>query len=233
MNHLLIAGTDTDVGKTAVTIALASYWHKYQLNSSLGLFKLMQTGQGDWELYQQLFGNLDSVEIVKPLIFETPLAPPIAAELAGKEIDLAAVWHSFSSLVQKQDFVLIEALGGLGSPVTHEMTVGNIAAEWRLPTILVVTVKLGAIAQAVANVALARSLDIDLRGIILSCSDPLDNSTDLEQLAPKNLIESLTQISILGILPHIQDLKNQNQLAKIVSNWDVELILPSTKLLTK
>ena len=233
MNNLLITGTDTDVGKTFVTIALASYWHKYQLNSSLGLFKLMQTGQGDWELYQELFGNLDSIEVVKPLTFEAPLAPPIAAELAGKKIDLAAVWHSLTSLSQKQDLVLIEALGGLGSPVTHEMTVGNIAAEWRLPTVLVVPVKLGAIAQAVANVALARSLKIDLRGIILSCISPLDNSTELEQLAPRNLIESLTQTSILGILPYIQDLRDRNKLATLASGWDVELILPSTKLLSK
>lgn len=226
MNKLLIAGSNTNVGKTFVAISLVSYWQKYRVKSSLGLLKLMQTGQGDWELYQELFGNCDSVEIVEPLTFEAPLAPPIAAELAGKQIDLALVWRSLTSLSQKQDFVIIEALGGLGSPLTHEMTVGNIAAEWRLPTVLVVPVKLGAIAEAVANVALARSLNIDLRGIILSCCHPLDNSTDLERLAPQNLIESLTQISILGILPHIQDLKDRDKLAATTSNWDLELILP-------
>ena len=221
----MIAGTDTDVGKTFVTVSLVSYWQKYQSNLSLGLLKLMQTGRGDRELYQQLFGHLDSVEIVTPLSFDAPLAPPIAAELAGEDIDLAIVWNSLTALEQKQDFVLIEALGGLGSPVTNELLVGNLAAEWRLPTVLVVPIKLGAIAQAVANVALARSLNIDLRGIILSCTSE-KNTTELEQLAPINLIQSLTQTPILGVLPHIKDLKEQDKLALLVSNWDLELILP-------
>ncbi|MDJ0531371.1 MAG: dethiobiotin synthase [Xenococcaceae cyanobacterium MO_207.B15] len=224
-NSLLIAGTDTDVGKTFVTVSLVSYWQKYQSNLSLGLLKLMQTGRGDRELYQQLFDHLDSVEILTPLTFDAPLAPPIAAELAGEDIDLAIVWNSLTTLEQKQDFVLIEALGGLGSPVTNELVVGNLAAEWRLPTVLVVPIKLGAIAQAVANVALARSLNIDLRGIILSCTSEKD-ATELEQLAPINLIQSLTQTPILGVLPHIEDLKEQDKLAALVSNWDLELILP-------
>ena len=226
MNNLLIAGTDTDAGKTFVTIALVSYWQKYQSKLNLGLVKLMQTGKGDRELYEQLFGQLNSVKIVTPLTFDAPLAPPIAADLAGKEIDLSIVWNAITSLQQQQDFVLIEALGGLGSPVTHELIVGNLAAEWRLPTVLVVPIKLGAIAQAVANVALARSLNIDLRGIILSCTASDKNPEELEQLAPINLIQSLTQTPILGCLPYIQDLEDSDKLAAIVSSWDLEFILP-------
>lgn len=226
MSSLLITGTDTDVGKTFVTISLVSYWQKYRANLSLGLLKLIQTGRGDLELYQELFGNFESIEVVTPLTFDAPLAPPIAAELAGKDIDLGVVWQALNSLKQKQDFVMIEALGGLGSPVTHELTVGNLAAEWRLPTILVVPVKLGAISQAVANVALARSLNIDLRGIILSCCSQLENSKDLQNLAPKDLIQSLTHTPILGILPHIENIKDRDKLAAIACNWDLELILP-------
>ena len=45
-------------------------------------------------------------------------------------------------VVRDQDLVFAEALGGLGSPVTWELTVADIAADWRLPTILVVPVKL-------------------------------------------------------------------------------------------
>ena len=61
MTALLISGTDTDVGKTYVTIALAAYWQHYQLEKYandtqiLTIFKLMQTGIGDEELYQSIF----------------------------------------------------------------------------------------------------------------------------------------------------------------------------------
>jgi len=82
------------------------------------------------------------------------LAPPPAAE--GRRVELELVWQAFESLRSSRDWVLVEALGGLGSPVSEEFTVADLAAEWRLPTVLVVPVNLGAIAQAVANVALAR-----------------------------------------------------------------------------
>lgn len=236
MSHsLLITGTNTNVGKTFVAISLVYYFQKYYSNINLGLLKLMQTGTGDRELYDKLFGNPEhskvsspspSIKIATPLHFQAPLAPPIAAQMEKKRIDLSIVWQCLSQLQQQQDLVVIEALGGLGSPVTNELTVANIAADWLLPTILVVPIQLGAISQAVSNVALARSLNIDLRGIILSCCELYDQATELNSLTPINLIESLTQVSVLGTLPYIKDLTEGNYLAKIVSDWDWELIFP-------
>jgi dethiobiotin synthetase len=223
-NSLLVVGTNTNVGKTFVTTSLVSYQRKYQPTKSLGLLKLMQTGTGDRELYEELFVSENLITIATPLQFTAPLAPPIAASLEDKEIDLKLVWQSLVTLQQQRDFVLIEALGGLGSPVTAELTVANLAADWRLPTILVVPVALGAIAQAVANVALARSLNVDLRGMILSCNTAI-GITEQEQLAPRDLIESLTQTRVLGILPYIEDLSDRDKLAAIVSNWDLELMV--------
>jgi dethiobiotin synthetase len=109
--------------------------------------------------------------------------------------------------------------------VTEELTVANLAADWHLPTVLVVPVKLGAIAQAVANVALARSLGVNLRGIILSCSQS-ESEARLADLAPVDLIQSLTQIPVLGILPYISELTDTRKLAQVASNLDLELFLP-------
>ena len=47
MKELLITGTDTDAGKTILTIALAAYWQTYYKNQKLALFKPIQTGIGD------------------------------------------------------------------------------------------------------------------------------------------------------------------------------------------
>ncbi|MGF1541336.1 MAG: dethiobiotin synthase [Pleurocapsa sp.] len=234
METLLIAGTDTDAGKTCVTIALTAYWQKYRFGNHtdnikqrdrLGIFKLLQTGIGDMELYDRLFVEDESIEIIAPLRLAHPLAPPIAAVKEGINIELYKIWQSLNSLAQQQDFVFVEALGGLGSPVTAELTVAHIAADWRLPTILVVPVKLGAISHAVTNVALARSLNLDLRGIILNCCEPGTN-TSVEDFTPIDLVQFFTQVPILGVLPHIKEFRDRDKLAQIVSNWDLELILP-------
>ena len=88
MNSLLIAGTDTDAGKTVLTSALAAYWQMYFPDRSLGIMKLLQTGTGDRELYTRLFALDQSPQELNPLHFGAPLAPPIAAEREGRHIEL-------------------------------------------------------------------------------------------------------------------------------------------------
>ena len=224
MNTLLITGTDTDTGKTVLTCALAAYWQKYCPGNRLGIMKPLQTGTGDRELYQRLFSLEQSLEELNPLHFDAPLAPPIAAEREKRQIDLGKVWQTLEKLRQTRDFVLIEALGGLGSPVTHELIVADLARDWRLPTVLVVNVKLGAIAHTVANVALAKQKGIDLKGIILNCVKP-SSEEEIASWTPQELIESLTQIPILGIVPYLDDPTDFDKLAQVASELELERLL--------
>ncbi|ARV63194.1 dethiobiotin synthase [Nostocales cyanobacterium HT-58-2] len=224
MNTLLITGTDTEVGKTVLTTALAAYWQEYQSSRSLGIMKLMQSGEGDREWYQKLFSLNQSPEEITPLYFQAPLAPPIAAARENKTIDLAVVWQAFTALRQRRDFLLLEALGGLGSPVTDELTVADLAGEWHLPTVLVVPVKLGAIAQAVANVALARQLQVNLKGIVLNCVQP-KTTAEIADWTPIELIQSLTHIPVLGCLPYVDNLTDLPKMAQLASNLDLERLL--------
>jgi dethiobiotin synthetase len=224
INCLAIVGTDTDTGKTVLTTSLAAYWQKYRPRQSLGLLKLMQTGMGDGELYRQLFAGDPQIEIVVPLSFATPIAPPLAADKEGKLIDLGLVWRSYQALNNQQDWTIVETLGGLGSPVTHELTVADLLGDWRLPAVLVVPVRLGGISQAVTSVALARQARVDLRGIVLNCSRS-DSEAKLDDWTPVDLIESFTNLPVLGILPYLRDSTNLDTLAEVASNLDLERFL--------
>ena len=223
MQNLLIVGTDTDVGKTVVTTALVAYWQTYRSPNTLALMKLLQTGEGDGELYRELFELSQPPETLVPLQFKAPVAPPVAADREGRAIDLGKVWQTYQTLVQNYPFVLIEALGGLGSPVTHELTVADIASQWHLNAVLVVPVKLGAIAQTVANVALARQVKLNLKGIILNCSQSITEE-QLINWTPIDLIQSLTHLPILGTVPYLSNPKDKNKLVQIASNLNIEKI---------
>lgn len=198
---LLVTGTDTEVGKTVVTAAIAAYWQTHHGDRPLGILKPVQAGTGDREQYAQLFALDQSLEELCPAYFAEPIAPPLAAHLEGRSVDLSAIWQTLQRLQRTRAGVLVEGAGGLGSPVTWELTVADLAREWRLPTLLVVPVKLGAIAQAVANVALARSRHLDLRGIVLNCTEPR-STAECDRLAPADWIADLTQIPVLGTLPY-------------------------------
>lgn len=223
LNTLLITATDTEAGKTVLTTALAAYWQKYYPQHSWGIMKPLQSGFGDSELYQRLFTLNQSAAEITPLYFQAPLAPPIAAAKENRQVDLALVWQAFSQLRSQRDFVLVEALGGLGSPVTDELTVADLAGDWRLPTILVVPVKLGAIAQAVANVALARQTKVNLKGIVLNCVQPRTDA-EIADWTPSDLIQSLTNTPVLGCLPYLDNPEDLDKLAQVASNLDWERI---------
>jgi len=226
LNALLITGTDTETGKTVLTTALAAYWQRF-VSPSLGIMKPIQAGIGDRELYSQLFTLNQSIDEINPLYFDAPLAPPIAAAKEGRTIDLGLVWQKFQQLISARDLVLVEALGGLGSPITNEFTVADLAAEWRLPTVLVVPVKLGAISQAVANVALARLTGVALKGIILNCVQPVTKA-QINDLTPVDLIQSLTNIPVLGCLPYLENPTDLDKLAQVAANLDLERLMPFT-----
>ncbi|HLO48855.1 MAG TPA: dethiobiotin synthase [Kamptonema sp.] len=228
---LLIAGTDTDAGKTVLTCAIAAYWQRYCCDRSFGIIKLLQTGIGDRELYSRLFSLDQSPQELNPLHFSAPLAPPVAAEREGRRVELERVWSTLESLRQQRDFVLVESLGGLGSPVTWELTVADLARDWRLSAVLVVPVRLGAIAQAVANVALARLTNVKLKGIVLNCVKPCSDQ-EIADWTPTDLIESLTQIPVLGILPHLEDATDLAKLAQVASELDLERLIPVVNALS-
>jgi dethiobiotin synthetase len=220
-SSLLIAGTDTDSGKTALTLALAAYWRTYRPATSLGLMKLVQAGRGDAECYRELFGQDEGLAIRVPLAFEMPVAPPLAAAREERPLDLGAAWQALQALQRERDFVLIESLGGLGSPVTEELTVGEVAAAWHLPTLLVVPVQLGAIAQAVSNVALARQAGVPLQGLVLNCAQPQAGESGADW-APSALMESLTGVPVWGTLPYLASWRDHGALARAASELALE-----------
>jgi dethiobiotin synthetase len=220
---LLITSTDTEAGKTVLTAALMAYGQKYHSQQHWGVLKPIQCGRGDREFYSRLFDR--SVAEVNPIFLEAPLAPPIAASQAGVDIDLGIAWQALQRLRQQSDFVLVEAIGGLGTPITAELVVADLARDWRLSTVLVVPVKLGSIGLAVANIALARQYNVQLRGIVLNCPQPL-STDEIAELAPAELIQSLTRTPVLGCIPYLPDLDDLDLLAAAAANLELEILLP-------
>jgi dethiobiotin synthetase len=64
---------------------------------------------------------------------------------------------------------------------------------------------------------------VTLKGIILSCNKP-EAEEKIEDWAPTDLIQSLTQLPVLGILPYLssEQLKDLDYLANIATklNWE-------------
>ncbi len=221
MKPILISGSDTGVGKTILTASLAAYWTTYRNGASLGIYKPLQSGEGDREYFKSTFDLAQTIEQINPIWFETPIAPAIAMLREHKPVDLGLAWQQFQILQADYECLLVEGVGGLGSPLTYDYTVADLARDWHIPTVLVVPIKLGAIGQAVANVALATLKKVQLVGIVLTCTDP-DAAGKVEDLSPIDLIQALTAVPVLGVLPYINDCRDLAKLAYGASQLDIE-----------
>lgn len=223
MNALLITGTESGAGKTILTSALIAYWQRYLNGPQLGVIKPIDCGSSDPEHYHRLLNQ--SIEEISPVRLGARLPAPIAAYQAKQSIDLEKIWRQFEILSHEREFVLVEGIGGLGSPMTAETTVADLAWDWRIPAVLVVPVQPGTIPHAVANVALANQARLHLKGIVLNCLSAC-HAQELEDWAPVDLIESLTQKPVLGCIPHLPDPTDQAKLAQVASNLELERLLP-------
>lgn len=207
-----------------LTAALAAYWQRHCAPHRLGLISPIQCGNNR-ELYTQWIDLDQTPDEINPLYFQTPLVPPIAAEREGRRVELEKVWQTFEQLRHQRDFVLIEAWGGLGSPMTRETTTADLAWDWRLPVVLVVPVTPGAIAQAVTNVALANQSRVHLKGIVLNCVHPC-HKHEFDNWLNIDLIQTLTNKPVLGCIPHLKDLTDVSKLAQVASSLDLERLMP-------
>ncbi|WP_115788577.1 dethiobiotin synthase [Arthrobacter silvisoli] len=110
---ILVTGTDTGVGKTVATAALAAALHSF--GRSVAAYKPCQSGNKD--------GDSDCSEIARlaaPLtseagvVLEEPLAPVQAATVDGVELPrLAAHAERIRQLAAGHHHVLVEGAGGL------------------------------------------------------------------------------------------------------------------------
>ena len=81
MNSIFVTGTDTDVGKTCVSAAMANYFR--EKNIDVGVMKPFASGykatvdsvSEDVEILMKYSQTHDSIDLVNPYYFEIPTSP--------------------------------------------------------------------------------------------------------------------------------------------------------------
>ena len=172
-----ITGTDTGVGKTIIAGAVAC-WHRSQ-GRSVGVMKPAETGcriksgklfPSDAAFLKRASGSKDSLEVICPYRFAEPLAPAIAARRAGKKIDVGVIKEIFGSIYSHNDISLVEGAGGIMVPLSAKYLFLDLAAELKLPLIIVGRAGLGTINHTVLTYNAAKARGLKISAIILNQS---------------------------------------------------------------
>jgi dethiobiotin synthetase len=140
---ILITGTDTGVGKTIVTAAIAAAAE--QMGLRVAVIKPAQTGgDDDAAVVRHLAGPTTTRVLVR---YPEPLAPRSAARIAdAKPLKLDAVISAVRELSGDHDLVLVEGAGGVLVPMgAGGWTVRDLAVECAMSSIVVARAGLGTI----------------------------------------------------------------------------------------
>lgn len=180
---IFVTGTDTDVGKTAVAVALTR--HLVASGLRVGVYKPVATGgTDDAEALWRASGCTLSRSVVCPQVFSAPIAPPRSARAQGASVDVRLLERGLDPWLAVSDFVIVEGAGGLFSPLADACSNADLAARLRLPLVVVDAARLGAIGRTVALVTAARAHGLAVAAVVLSQTTPADAAQAADPASP-------------------------------------------------
>jgi dethiobiotin synthetase len=204
MTALFVTGTDTGIGKTVVTAALAAALAR--ASRRVGVMKPVETGcrpdAEDALALAAAAGDPAPLADVCPYRFPDPLAPALAAERAGVTIDVAALLAHARRRTAAVDVLLIEGAGGLLVPLTPSVSFADFAAELGARVVVVVGSRLGAINHALLTLETLAHRGIPVAGYVVNRLAP---ESDLAVATNEPLLAALTTARALGAVPWLPD----------------------------
>jgi dethiobiotin synthetase len=163
---LIVTGTDTGVGKTVVTAAIAAAAQETGL--WVAVIKPGQTGVGSGaETDVEAVARLAAPWKVRTLAkYPDPLAPRAAARVSGRPpLVLSEVVTSIRDT--PGDLVIVEGAGGLLVPVGERgWTIADLAVELGAPAVVVARAGLGTLNHTALTLEALAQRDIPARVVI-------------------------------------------------------------------
>jgi len=203
MKGLLVTATDTEIGKTTITAALAYALRRRGLR--VGVMKPIATGclerngcliSEDAERLMEASASRDPIEWVCPYRFK----PAVAPWVASRSIDLEKLDAAFHALADRHEWLLVEGIGGLLVPLTREIWVADLARRWGLPLLVVARAGLGTINHTLLTLEAARHRGLKVIGVVLN---GLTRHPSLAEITNPSVIQSLGRVKVMGRIPHL------------------------------
>lgn len=202
---VFITGTDTGIGKTRVSVALLRALAASRINA-LGM-KPVASGCSQTNVGLR---NDDAVALldagykpmryadINPWALPDPIAPHVAAVLAGTAISLEPIEIAYRTLRANAEVVVVEGVGGWAVPLSDSLMQAAIPQALKLPVILVVGMRLGCLSHALLSARAILDDGCDLLGWIGNRIDPAMDAVE----SNLETLDRLLPVPRLGVLGH-------------------------------
>lgn len=202
---IFITGTGTDIGKSALSLAIMLWGRGRGLNSVY--FKPVQCGSfpfgnppiphGDAEWIAALGGeDLDTHVTYR---FPSPVSPHLAAEKEGMVIEADSIRQDLDNLREEFDLVVMEGAGGAAVPLDRQgNSLGFLAAELEIPSLIACAPGLGTLHHTLSTLAYLGALEAPVAGFSF-CHREAEAPEIFED--NRRTLEQLTGLPCFGAVP--------------------------------
>jgi dethiobiotin synthetase len=197
-----VTGTDTDVGKSVVTAALAA-----SAPGSVAALKPVASGVEpgtageDAALLGRAAGHPPAMRVALAL----PVSPHRAAAEAGVVVDLDDLVAWVQGHVA--DEVWVEGVGGWAVPLSWTASVAELAEALAAPVLVVAADRLGVLNHTLLTVGAVRSRGLRVAGVVLNAAGPSrPQDADARRFNLADLRELLPGVPVAPC-PHLSDLE--------------------------
>lgn len=205
-----ITGTNTEVGKTVITRALARSFARRGLK--VAALKPVESrddrGPSDAALLRTAAKMDPDRDDNCAYSFSRPLSPHLAALRENRAIRREVILELVTRWRESAEVLLVEGAGGLLAPLSEELLYADLMSEIGLPLIIVAPDVLGSINATLLTVEAARSRGLRIVGVILN----LRATTELDNAAA---IARHGGITILGKFPNAPVEADDDSLAEL------------------
>lgn len=205
---MFVTGTDTAVGKTLVTAALALSLKRSGL--TVGVMKPIETGvsgtkvaRSDAARLQAIIENDDPLAAISPYRLELPVAPLAAAQADGCAIKPDVIKQLYRLLSPHYAYMLVEGVGGVQVPITERKMVTDLIRHLTLPVIVVGRAGLGGINHALLTIESLRRRKIPIVALVLNRTQAV--RSEIARVQEKTTVATLRKqagVPVLGPLPY-------------------------------
>jgi dethiobiotin synthetase len=204
--RFVITGTDTGIGKTVFSAALADalgacYW------------KPIQSGldeETDSDTVLRL-GRIPPQRIFREAwLLRTAASPHLSAEIDEVTIDPDALQPPETNLP-----LIIEGAGGLLVPLTRHKTFVDVFARWQIPVVLCARTSLGTINHTLLSLEAMRQRRIPVLGVAF-IGDAYPDT--------QRIIEEMGEVRVLGRLPRLEPLTPDTLRQAFRENFDTSFV---------
>ena len=145
-----------------------------------------------------------SLDDVNPVWYRTAAAPFTASVVEQRDVDVQLIHDGLDRLRQRFDFVVVEGVGGWLVPIRADYFASDLAAEMRLPVLVVALNRLGCLNHTMLTVQSVAASGLPCLGVAFN---EREQSADVAETTNADILKRISRVPVLsGLTAEMTDL---------------------------